>query len=133
VSEDLKPCPLCGGQFRTAQEPEDNSSAAGLFYVFHRRLTKAERHCPIEISSRFDTPSEAIFACNRRAIAPTPPASKGEVLSYDNPIGVAGEAYMRSVGMGTSFNLSGTFRWQELWDAMIAAALASDAGREGGG
>ena len=69
--EKLLPCPFCGAAFKMGQEPHDNGSVSGKWYLFHEYgpLGSAARKCLIDVRRHFDTEAEAITAWNTR---PTP-------------------------------------------------------------
>lgn len=67
-TDELLPCPLCGFAFLIGQEPHDNGSLGGKFYLYHKYgpIGSAARSCPIEnyIGRHFDTREQAITAWN---------------------------------------------------------------------
>ena len=62
--DELKPCPFCGGRFKIAQEPSDNSPVNNLWYLFHEYgpLGSPARKCLIRVHEYFDTETAAITA-----------------------------------------------------------------------
>lgn len=68
ASEELKPCPFCGGNFKIAQEPHDNGYVSGLWYVYHDYgpLGSKARSCPFSFERHFNSKQDAINACNTR-------------------------------------------------------------------
>lgn len=67
----LKPCPLCGSNFKMGQEPHDNHPVGGMFYIYHEYgpIGSAARKCPLSVDRHFDSGEEAAIAWNRRSDA----------------------------------------------------------------
>lgn len=76
MSDELKPCPFCGSDFKSGQEPHDNHPVGGMFYLYHNYgpLGSAARACPLEFRRHFDTLEAAAMAWNTRL---PPPPTRG--------------------------------------------------------
>lgn len=70
MSEKITPCPFCKRQLKISQEPHDNGSVAGMYYVFHK---EGRRDCRLEIYGHFFSEAQAelfIFTGGKSAQIP---------------------------------------------------------------